>query len=184
VFETYLDAGQLVALARRAEADAIHPGYGFLSENAAFARTVIDAGLIWVGPHPDAIARMGDKLAAKALAAEQSIPLLPSARMEGDAPFEWRAQAAGVGYPLLVKAAAGGGGRGMRLVLDEDDLEGAVLAARREAADSFGDSTVFAERFLAAPRHVEIQVVADKHGNMVQLGERECSIQRRHQKLI
>jgi acetyl/propionyl-CoA carboxylase alpha subunit len=182
--ETYLHSGRLIAAAKRADADAVHPGYGFLSENATFARAVIDAGLTWVGPHPDAIARMGDKLAAKALAAEHSIPLLPSARLEGDAPFEWRAQAAGVGYPLLIKAAAGGGGRGMRLVLDEDDLEAAVLAARREAADSFGDGTVFAERFLAAPRHVEIQVVADQHGNVVHLGERECSIQRRHQKLI
>ena len=182
--ETYLDEAKLLDAADRTGADAIHPGYGFVSENAGFARAVVDADLTWVGPHPDAIARMGDKLAAKRLAAELSIPLLPSAELKGDVPFEWRAQAGTVGYPLLVKAAAGGGGRGMRLVLDEDDLEDSVVAARREALDSFGDDTVFAERFLAAPRHIEIQVVADKHGNVVHLGERECSIQRRHQKLI
>jgi acetyl/propionyl-CoA carboxylase alpha subunit len=182
--ETYLDVAKLLDAAARTGADAVHPGYGFLSENATFARAVTDTGLTWVGPHPDAIARMGDKLAAKRLAAEIGIPLLPSAELEGDAPFEWRAQVAGVGYPLLVKAAAGGGGRGMRLILTEDDLEEAVAGARREARDSFGDATVFAEKWLASPRHVEIQVVADKHGHVVHLGERECSIQRRHQKLI
>ena len=182
--DTYLDIDQLLAAAEHTGADSVHPGYGFLSERDAFARAVIDAGLTWIGPHPDAIARMGDKLAAKRLAAELGIPLLASAELTGDAPFEWRAQAAAVGYPLLVKAAAGGGGRGMRLVMSEDDLDDAVTSARREALDSFGDDTVFAEQWLAAPRHVEIQVVADKHGNVRHLGERECSIQRRHQKLI
>jgi len=182
--DTYLDSSKLLDAARRTGADALHPGYGFLSENAEFARAAIDAGLTWIGPHAEAIARMGDKLAAKRLAAELGLPLLPSAELEGEAAFEWRAQVAAVGYPLLVKAAAGGGGRGMRLVLAEDDLDDAVNGARREARDSFGDATVFAERWLAAPRHVEIQVVADKHGHVLHLGERECSIQRRHQKLI
>jgi acetyl/propionyl-CoA carboxylase alpha subunit len=182
--ESYLDQRKILDAAARSGADAIHPGYGFLSENAEFARAVADAGLTWVGPHPDAIARMGDKLAAKRLASALGLPLLPSVELVGDAPFEWRAQVGAVGYPLLVKAAAGGGGRGMRLVMSEDDLDQAVASARREAAASFGDGTVFAERWLAAPRHVEIQVIADRHGHVMHLGERECSIQRRHQKLI
>jgi propionyl-CoA carboxylase alpha chain len=182
--ESYLDGDRIIEAARGHGADAVHPGYGFLAEDARFARAVIDAGLTWVGPHPDAIATMGDKIAAKRLASGLGVGVLPSAELIGDAAFEWRAQAATVGYPLLVKAAAGGGGRGMRLVMDEDGLEAAVVAARREALDSFGDARVFAERWLASPRHVEVQVVADRHGNTVHLGERECSIQRRHQKLI
>jgi acetyl/propionyl-CoA carboxylase alpha subunit len=182
--ETYLHVPALLAAAEATGADAVHPGYGFLSEQAHFARAVIDAGLTWVGPHPDAIAAMGDKLAAKRLAAEVGVPLPPSARLEGDEPFEWRRQADAVGYPLLVKASAGGGGRGMRPVADAAGLAAAVHAARREAAAAFGDATVFAERHLPRARHVEIQVAGDRHGRVIHLGERECSVQRRHQKLI
>jgi propionyl-CoA carboxylase alpha chain len=181
---TYLDQAKLLDATLATGADAVHPGYGFLSENADFAQAVIDAGLTWVGPRPDAIRAMGDKLAAKRIAAKVGVPTLPSAELTGDAEFEWRAQTAAVGYPLMVKAAAGGGGRGMRLVGSEDELAEAVRSARREAEASFGDPTVFAERWLAAPRHVEVQLVADQHGNVIHLGERECSIQRRHQKLI
>jgi propionyl-CoA carboxylase alpha chain len=182
--ETYLDGERIIAAALAHGADAIHPGYGFLSENPDFAAAVVDAGLTWVGPNPESMRRIGDKLAAKRVAAEIGIPMLPSAEIRGEAPFEWRAQAAGVGYPLLVKAAAGGGGRGMRLVMTEDDLEDAVVTARREAESGFGDPSVFVERWLASPRHVEIQVIADKHGSVIHAGERECSVQRRHQKLI
>jgi propionyl-CoA carboxylase alpha chain len=182
--ETYLDGRQIIQAALDHGADAIHPGYGFLSENADFATAVIEAGLTWIGPRPDAIRAMGDKVAAKRTAAGLGVPVLASSELVGDAAFEWEAQASSVGYPLLVKAAAGGGGRGLRLVMDPDGLADAVTTARREAASSFGDPTVFAERWLASPRHIEIQVVADRHGNVVHLGERECSIQRRHQKLV
>ena len=181
---SYLDQGRLLDAALTQGCDAVHPGYGFLSERADFARAVLEAGLTWIGPHPEAIASMGDKLAAKRIAARIGVPTLPSAELAGDADFEWRAQAGSVGYPLLIKAAAGGGGRGMRLVASEDELAEAVPSARREAESSFGDGTVFAERWLAAPHHVEVQIVADAHGNVIHLGERECSIQRRHQKLI
>jgi propionyl-CoA carboxylase alpha chain len=174
--ETYLDIAALIAACERSGADAVHPGYGFLAENAAFARAVIDAGLTWVGPPADAIAAMGDKLAAKRLMAEAGVPTLVSVTDP--------AQADEVGYPLIVKAAAGGGGKGMRIVEDPSGLVDAVDAARREAAASFGDDTVFLERYLSHPRHLEVQVMADRHGTVVHLGERECSIQRRHQKVI
>jgi propionyl-CoA carboxylase alpha chain len=173
---TYLDADAIVAAALHAGADAIHPGYGFLSENAAFAAAVIDAGLIWVGPTPQAIAAMGDKLAAKTIAATAGVPMLASSPDPADAST--------VGFPLIVKAAAGGGGKGMRLVHDPADLDDAVAAARREADAGFGDATVFIERYVARARHVEIQILGDHHGNLVHLGERDCSIQRRHQKII
>jgi len=172
----YLDIDALVAAALRSESQAIHPGYGFLSENAAFASAVVAAGLTWVGPPPAVIATMGDKLAAKRVAIEAGVATLPSS----DDP----ADAAGVGYPLLVKAAAGGGGKGMRIVASADELDDAVASARREAASGFGDDRVFLERYVAASRHVEIQILGDAHGSLVHFGERECSIQRRHQKLI
>ncbi len=172
----YLDGEAIIAAAEAAGAEAIHPGYGFLSENARFAADVINAGLAWIGPPPDAIAAMGDKLAAKKAAIEAGVPTLPS--------VEDPAAASEVGYPLLVKAAAGGGGRGMRVVAAPAELDAALAAARREAAGGFGDDRVFLERYLAASRHVEIQILGDQHGNLVHLGERECSIQRRHQKLI
>jgi propionyl-CoA carboxylase alpha chain len=172
----YLDGPDIVAAAQATGADAIHPGYGFLAENAAFAAAVAGAGLAWVGPPPDVIEAMGDKLAAKRAAVGASVPTLPSSddpAADGD-----------LGYPLLVKAAAGGGGKGMRIVDRPDDLAEAVAAARREAAGAFGDDRVFLERYIARARHIEIQILGDHHGGLVHLGERECSIQRRHQKII
>jgi len=173
---SYLDGKAILEAARAGGAGAIHPGYGFLSENAGFAADVIAQGLVWVGPSPAAIERMGDKLAAKALATELGVPTLPSATDPADA--------AKIGYPLLVKAAAGGGGKGMRIVESQDALADAVAAARREAKSGFGDERVFLERYVPSCRHVEIQILGDRHGNLVHLGERECSIQRRHQKVI
>ncbi|HWG55610.1 MAG TPA: biotin carboxylase N-terminal domain-containing protein, partial [Gaiellaceae bacterium] len=169
---SYLDAAEHVRAAREAGADAIHPGYGFLSENADFAEAVGAAGLTWVGPPPEALRAGGDKLAAKRIAAEAGVPVVPTG-----APEE-------LGFPLLVKAAAGGGGRGMRVVRRPDELEEALAAARREAEAAFGDGTVFCERYVERPRHVEIQLLADTHGTVVALGERDCSIQRRHQKVL
>ena len=172
----YLDGSSVVEAALAVGADAVHPGYGFLAENADFARAVAAAGLVWVGPDPDAIEAMGDKLAAKAAAAAAGVPILPSS--------EDPESAADVGFPLMVKAAAGGGGKGMRLVSDPGELSEAVAAARREALGGFGDDTVFLERYLPRCRHIEIQILGDAHGDVVHLGERECSIQRRHQKII
>ena len=180
--ETYLDIGKVLDAARRSGADAIHPGYGFLSENAAFAQAVIDAGLIWVGPAPDVIARMGDKLSAKRLMQAAGVPTLQAAEITSG--MDLQAAAAGIGYPVLVKASAGGGGRGMRVVHAPDDLQAAVDSARREAGSAFGDDTVFLERWVEVSRHVEIQILGDQHGNLVHCFERECSIQRRHQKII
>jgi acyl-CoA carboxylase subunit alpha len=172
----YLDGPEIVVAALATGVDAIHPGYGFLAENAAFAAAVADAGLAWVGPPPDVIEAMGDKLAAKRAAVDAGVPTLPSSddpAADGD-----------VGYPLLVKAAAGGGGKGMRIVDRPDDLAEAVAAAGREAAGAFGHDRVFLERYVARARHIEIQILGDHHGGLVHLGERECSIQRRHQKII
>lgn len=169
---TYLDGVAIVAAARRLGADAIHPGYGFLAESAAFATAVGEAGFTWVGPPAGAIAAGGDKLESKRRAEAAGVPVVPG----GDPST--------LGFPLLVKAAAGGGGRGMRVVRNQADLGEAIAAARREAAAAFGDATVFYERYLDRPRHVEIQLLADAHGNAVSLGERDCSLQRRHQKLL
>ena len=180
--ETYLDAEKVLDAARRTGADAVHPGYGFLSENASFAEAVNEAGLIWIGPPPAAIAAMGDKLEAKKLMVASGVPTLPSVEIASGT--DLRAEAARIGYPVLVKAAAGGGGKGMRVVGDEAGLAEAVEGAKREALHSFGDDTVFLERYLTSPRHVEIQVLGDTHGNLIHLFERECSIQRRHQKVI
>ena len=182
--ETYLDVAKIIDAARCTGADAVHPGYGFLAENAEFARAVIDAGLTWVGPRPEAIAAMGDKLAAKKLMTEAQVPTLPSIEVGGDSAGAMRKRARKVGFPLLVKAAAGGGGKGIRVVGREADLPEAIAGARREAAGAFGDDTVFLERYLEGARHVEVQIFGDRHGNVVHCFERECSIQRRHQKII
>lgn len=175
---SYLDGDAIIAAAMLTGTDAIHPGYGFLSENAAFANSVEDAGLVWVGPQPGVIAAMGDKLAAKRAAARADVPLLPMSDDTSDA------AAAEVGFPLLVKAVAGGGGKGMRVVVSPEELADAVAAARREAASGFGDERVFLERYVPRARHVEIQILGDAYGTILHLGERECSIQRRHQKIL
>ncbi len=181
--ETYLRHDLILDAARRTGADAVHPGYGFLSESGDFARAVLDAGLLWVGPSPAAIDAMGSKIGSKDMMRAAGVPTLPSMTIDGDSPPE--AQAVDrLGWPLLVKASAGGGGRGMRIVDGPDDLVDALAGARREALSAFGDGTVFLERYITAPRHIEVQVLADTYGTTVALFERECSIQRRHQKII
>jgi acetyl/propionyl-CoA carboxylase alpha subunit len=179
--DTYLRGDLIIAAAAATGAGAVHPGYGFLSENAAFARACADAGLIFVGPSPGTIQAMSDKVAAKAMMAAAGVPVLPGMAVDSDGEHDTAAQ---VGFPLLVKAAFGGGGRGMRLVSDPAQLAGAVGAARREAAAAFGDGTVFLERYVPDPRHVEVQILGDAHGDVVHLFERECSIQRRYQKIV
>ena len=174
--DSYMDPAAVVAAALVTGAEAVHPGYGFLSENAGFAQAVTDAGLRWIGPSPTVIAAMGDKLEAKKRAVAADVPTLPSSEDPSDG--------ASVGYPLLVKAAAGGGGKGMRVVHDPADLAESVAAAQREALNGFGDETVFLERYVPKARHVEIQIMGDAHGTVVAHGERECSIQRRHQKIV
>jgi acetyl/propionyl-CoA carboxylase alpha subunit len=179
----YLDGPQVIAAARAAGAGAIHPGYGFLSENAGFARAVIEAGLCFIGPTPDAIELMGDKVRARAFVAARGFPVAPSA-IEDDDPASFSARARRVGAPLLIKPSAGGGGKGMRIVRDLAELEPAVAQARSEAERYFGDPRLYAERFIERPRHIEVQVLGDAHGNLVHLFERECSVQRRFQKII
>jgi len=173
--ETYLRGELIVEAARRAEADAVHPGYGFLSENAGFAQLVIDAGLTWIGPPVDAISSMGSKIEAKKLMAAAGVPVLAELTP---------AEVSAVDLPVLVKASAGGGGRGMRVVSRLEDLAGEIDAASAEALSAFGDGTVFCERYLATGRHIEVQIMADRHGTIWAVGERECSIQRRHQKVV
>ena len=180
--ETYLDVEQILDAVRRSGADAVHPGYGFLSENAGFAESMTAAGVTWIGPTPESIRAMALKVEAKRLAASAGVPLVPGAEL-GDR-VDAASVAAEVGYPLLVKASAGGGGKGMRIVERPEDLVEALESAQREAQASFGDATVFLERYLTESRHVEVQVFGDTHGNVVHLGERECSIQRRHQKIV
>ena len=180
--ETYLDVSKVLEACKRAGADAVHPGYGFLSENADFARAINDAGVSWIGPTPEVIAAMGDKLSAKKLMEAADVPTLPAIEITPDTDLVRAADE--IGYPVLVKASAGGGGRGMRVVEKETDLQGSVDSAKREAGSSFGDDTVFLEKWLDSSRHVEIQIIGDKHGNLVHCFERECSIQRRHQKII
>lgn len=179
--ETYLDVDAVIAAAKETGADAIHPGYGFLAENASFARAVLAAGLTWIGPPPDAIETMGSKLESKRVMEAAGVPILDSIELDG-ADLEEAARS--LGLPVLVKASAGGGGKGMRVVDDPTRLAEAVDAARREAAGAFGDDTVFLEKYLIAPRHIEIQVFGDGSGKVASLFERECSIQRRHQKII
>ncbi len=182
--ESYLRGDAVIAAALRSGADAVHPGYGFLAENASFAQAVVEAGLTWVGPPVTAIETMGSKLASKRLMAEAGVRTLPSVDLTCLSEPAVAEAAERIGYPVLVKASAGGGGKGMRVVEGPGQLTEKVAGARREAAAAFGDDTVFLERFLQAPRHIEIQLLADTHGTTVSLFERECSIQRRHQKII
>ncbi|MCC7196267.1 MAG: acetyl-CoA carboxylase biotin carboxylase subunit [Gemmatimonadaceae bacterium] len=182
--ESYLKGEAIIAAAQAAGADAIHPGYGFLSEREWFARAVRDAGLVWVGPPAEAIAAMGSKTAARKLAVANDVPVVPGNTEALSGPDEAERVAAGYGFPVLLKAAAGGGGKGMRVVNASGEMRGAWEAARREAMQAFGDDAVYVEKFIEGPRHVEIQVIGDQHGAMMALGERECSVQRRHQKMI
>ncbi len=181
--ESYLRADKLIEVARQSGADAIHPGYGFLSERADFAEAVMAAGLDWVGPPPTAIRAMGDKIASRRAMIASGVPVVPGTE-SGISDDEAQGAATQVGFPLLVKASAGGGGKGMRRVNTMPELPPALAAARREAEKAFGDGTVYLERLVEPARHVEIQVLADKHGNVIHLGERECSLQRRHQKVL
>jgi acetyl-CoA/propionyl-CoA carboxylase biotin carboxyl carrier protein len=182
--ENYLNIERIIAAARETGAQAIHPGYGFLSENAAFARAVVEAGLAFIGPSPEAISTMGEKVAARAVAIAAEVPLAPGSKGAITGAEDVIAFGAEHGYPILVKASAGGGGRGMRLVESEEQAADAVAAAVREATSAFGNGEVYLERYLTSARHVEVQVFADKLGNTVYVGDRDCSVQRRHQKLV
>jgi acetyl-CoA/propionyl-CoA carboxylase biotin carboxyl carrier protein len=182
--ESYLSIDRLLAAAAATGAQAIHPGYGFLAENADFARACAAAGIVFIGPPVDAIAVMGDKIRAKLAVGAAGVPVVPGLTEPGLSDAALLAGAAGVGYPLLIKPSAGGGGKGMHVVTDPARLREEIASARREAAASFGDDTLFLERYLRRPRHIEVQVLADAHGSAVHLGERECSLQRRHQKVI
>ncbi|MEO8022007.1 biotin carboxylase N-terminal domain-containing protein [Polaromonas sp.] len=182
--DTYLRIDKVLAAAKVSGADAVHPGYGFLSENADFAQAVLDAGLVWVGPPPDAIRALGNKAAAKQLALEKKVSCLPGYQGADQSDARFAAEAERIGYPVMVKATAGGGGRGMRLVLEPSQLQASLASARSEALSSFGSGELLLERALLQPRHVEVQVFADAYGHCIHLGERDCSVQRRHQKLI
>ena len=173
---SYMDGSAIIEAAKQSGAEAIHPGYGFLSENSAFARKVKSNKLIWIGPSPHVIKVMGDKLKAKELAEKSGVPTLPMTSSIKDVKS--------IGYPILIKAAAGGGGKGMRIVKKESELKDSIVSAKREALSGFGDDRIFIERYVEKSRHIEIQILGDEHGNIVHLGERECSIQRRHQKII
>ncbi len=182
--QSYLDQDRLLDVARLAKVDAVHPGYGFLSENAEFCRRVTEAGITFVGPTPEAIAAMGDKAAAKAIAQAAGVPLMPGYMGEDQDDARLVAEAERIGYPVLIKAVYGGGGKGMRAVYEPALLAAAVVEARREAEAAFGDGKLMIEKYLQGPRHVEVQVFADEHGSCIYLGDRDCSIQRRHQKIV
>ncbi len=182
--ESYLSVERLLAAAAQTGAQAVHPGYGFLAENTAFAQACADAGLVFVGPPAHAVEVMGDKIRAKQTVSAAGVPVVPGRTDLGMTDADLVAAADEVGYPVLVKPSAGGGGKGMRLVHEASELAAALVSARREAASSFGDDTLFLERFVLRPRHIEVQVLADTHGTVVHLGERECSLQRRHQKVV
>jgi acetyl-CoA/propionyl-CoA carboxylase biotin carboxyl carrier protein len=182
--DSYLRGERIVEVALQSGAGAIHPGYGFLAENADFARRVVGAGLVWIGPPPEAIEAMGSKVAARAHMRDAGIPVIPGSEQEVDTLDDARSIANEIGYPVAIKASAGGGGKGLKIARSADELGPALDSARREGEAYFADGTVYVERYLEDPRHVEIQVLADDHGNVVHLGERDCTIQRRHQKLV
>ena len=181
--DSYLRIDKIIDVARRAGVDAIHPGYGFLAENAEFAAACADAGITFIGPSPDAIAKMGDKQTARETVARKGVPLVPGSR-KGLRDDELKATAVQIGFPLMIKATAGGGGKGMRVVHDPNQFTSALSAARREAVGAFGNGEVYLEKYISGARHIEVQILADSYGHTIHLGERECSIQRRHQKLI
>ena len=182
--QSYLNGNHIIDVAKRYGAQAIHPGYGFLSEREWFARAVRDAGIVWIGPPAEAIAAMGSKTSARQLAVANGVPVVPGTTEALRDAAAAREIAEQYGYPVLLKAAAGGGGKGMRVVREESELESSLDAARREAKNAFGDDAVYVEKYIEGPRHVEIQIIADTHGNCFSLGERECSVQRRHQKMV
>lgn len=182
--ESYLVQDKLIEVARKADVDAIHPGYGFLSENASFARRVSDEGFIFIGPKAESIEAMGDKTAARKIMEKAGVPIVPGTVEPLKNISDAHTIAADTGYPVLLKAAGGGGGKGMRVVDRQEDLQGAFKSAQNEARSAFGDDRVYIEKYIKAPKHIEIQVFGDEHGNYIHLGERECSIQRRHQKII
>ncbi len=183
--DSYLRGDNIIEIAKKSGAGAIHPGYGFLAERDDFAQAVIDAGLVFIGPRPSAIAAMGDKGVARATVAAAGVPVVPGTEAEGDLSDEQLlALAPDIGFPLLIKATAGGGGKGMREVRSLEEMPGLLQAARREAEASFGNGNVYLEKLLLNARHIEFQILADDHGNVIHLGERECSLQRRHQKLL
>jgi acetyl-CoA carboxylase biotin carboxylase subunit len=182
--QSYLDMDQVLEAAKRSGADAVHPGYGFLSESAVFAEKAIAAGLTWIGPTPAAIRALGDKLSARALALKAKVPVLPGTEKPTADPAELRGAAERVGFPIALKAAAGGGGKGMRRVNSAAELDQALQLTMGEARSAFGDDRIYVERWLEKPRHIEVQLLGDAHGHVVALGERDCSIQRRHQKLV
>jgi propionyl-CoA carboxylase alpha chain len=184
VAESYLDASKIVRAAKRSGAQAIHPGYGFLSENADFAQACADNDIVFIGPSPDAIRAMGSKIQAKALMARHGVPVIPGYSGEDQSPAVLAAKALEIGFPVLLKASAGGGGKGMRVVREESSLLAGIESAAREASSAFGDGTLLIEKYIERPRHIEFQIVGDEHGNVIHCFERECSIQRRHQKII
>ncbi|MCF2501050.1 acetyl-CoA carboxylase biotin carboxylase subunit [Dyadobacter chenhuakuii] len=182
--ESYLRGDKIIQVCRELHVDAIHPGYGFLSENAGFAQMVREAGIIFIGPSPEAIEMMGSKLAAKQAASRYNIPMVPGTETAITDRMEAKTRAREIGYPILIKASAGGGGKGMRVVDNESDFDEQMDRAVSEAQTSFGDGSVFIEKYITSPKHIEIQILGDQHGNIIHLFERECSIQRRHQKVI
>ncbi len=181
---SYLNQARILEVAQQYGCDAIHPGYGFLAENAQFARRVQEAGIRFIGPAPDSMDRMGAKIPARATAEAAGAPVVPGFDAADASDTDYIKAAADIGYPVMVKASMGGGGKGMRIVHSETELQAALDGARREAEKAFGDATVFLEKYIVDPRHIEIQILADGHGNTLHLGERECSIQRRHQKIV
>ncbi|HPR30792.1 MAG TPA: acetyl-CoA carboxylase biotin carboxylase subunit [Prolixibacteraceae bacterium] len=182
--ESYLNADRILEVARRSGADAVHPGYGFLSENADFARKVIEAGLLFIGPPPEAIAQMGDKVSARKRMIGSGVPVVPGTNQNLGSDEELYRVAREIGYPLMIKASSGGGGKGMRRVQNEKELIASYQLARSEALSAFGNDTVYIEKYIESPHHIEFQILADQHGNMIHLFERECSVQRRHQKVV